>query len=628
MKIRGIIRVLFLIMTVSLFEANSVLSATLEHKQTMTSILQEDQFTGWPVDYETSGRSFGTVTTSSDGARIAFTVVCSTASETYVHTYAANPDGTGVIDLTGGLPGTVASNSVTFLQLDEKGDRLFFRSPRFGNYTNIYYFNIDAQTCAFAVVPEPGNDYALTNFDFRKPYSLTTLGDQIYLYFKHNAGWDDVAERNNRGIFTAALGGTVSKITDIDQLTGEQNLNFLDFLGSGADSSRNIFAWNVDYYHPPAEGMYKTDGPTRVPDEAHTYVWPAQDIYQHLISADGTQALYQVKETTGPRFLYSVDLATGAKTLLNETTDLNGYMAPTLCPSGQFAFFSTAGHKRTRVNPATGDQRDTFSDYFTESKFATAYTISDITSDDRLYFIASKWDGGFAKIHRIDMAPTDFSRAPDITSIAFSPSVLLNDGTSQVTVTATVSDAQGPGTISWVRLRYLVDGLEKPAWLVSDPISYSWDLYDDGVNGGDQVAGDGIFTNNTVKAKLTSNFYEEFQLPKDLGIRVVARDEDYNYVLADTVMSVGPLFVSRENLEMKPGEIAVLDITGSGGYTVLNSDTGVATAEIDGTQLRITAIKTGSTTITVGDGSDNTVEVFVRVFPKGGALIPAVFLLD
>lgn len=529
-------RSLFLFILLFMWGTESALGAAIQYKQTMIKILQEDQFTGWPSGHETNGRYFGMVTNSSDGSRIAFTVVCSVGNDLYVHTYAADDDGTGVMDLTGGLPGTVAPHTVSFLQLDGNGERLFFRAPSVGTVTNVYYFDLDTQNCAYAVTPKSGEDYALYNFDHRKPYSLTILGDQIYLFFKHDAGWDDGEERYNRGIYTAALGGPVSKIMDIDQLTGDQNMNFLRYLGSGATSSLNLFSWNTNYFNPPAQGMYKTEGPARIPDEAHTYVWSEQDLYQHVISDDGTKALYQAKDN-GPVSLYFVDMASGAKTFLNQTADLNGYLAPTMSPSGAYAFFSNMGNKQTRMNLATGDQRDTFAYHFTESRCVSAYTISDITTDDRFYFVGSKCEGDVAKIHRIDMAPTDFSQAPNITSIEFTPSVLLNDGTSQVTVTAAVSDAQGLETISWVRMHSLVDGLEKPEWLINEPISYDWTLYDDGTHG-DQAAGDGIYTNDTIRAKLDSNFYQQFSLPKNLGIRIIARDENYNYVMADTVLKV------------------------------------------------------------------------------------------
>ncbi|MBU4232981.1 MAG: hypothetical protein KKD99_08815 [Proteobacteria bacterium] len=413
---------------------------------------------------------------------------------------------------------------------------MFFKNPTYGNSFNFYYFDLGTKACSLAVLPQSGETYAIWNPDFRKPFSLTTIGSQVALFFKHDDGYD--GERNNRGIYTALLGEQFTKFMDIDLLPGAQNMNLLRFLGSAAQANQILFTWNQDYYNPPATAMWKTTGPTRVPNEAHNYVWDDQDLYGQLVSADGTKALYAYMGSSWPKQLYLVDLASGAKTFINETGDINGYFAPALSPSGNYAFFSTIGHKYTRHNLATGEQRDTWAYWFAESSWVGSdFRVSDITADDRYYFMASKPDGDIARIHRVDMVPTNFSQTPNISAINFSAPRLVNDGTTRITVTAAVSDAQGLGTIDRVRLQYLVDGLEKPAWLVGDPVYYDFVMYDDGTHG-DLEAGDGIYTNNTIRTNPTSNFYEKYPLPRNIGIRIVARDLDRNYVLADTLLTV------------------------------------------------------------------------------------------
>jgi hypothetical protein len=514
-------------------------SAPIQYKQTMTKILDETQFRGWPAGYENNSRSFDMLADSADGSRIGFQVKARVGDTTYVRTYAAGADGTGVMDLTGSIPGSVNPGTATFLKLDPKGARLFFRAPNIGTETNVYYVNLATQGCAFAIVPKTGQTYALRYFDFRKPYSLTAVGDQIALYFKHDEGWDDVAARNNRGIYTAMLSGQAVKVMDIDQLPGAQEPNYLKFLGSAARSNQMLFTWNQDYYNPPATAMWKAAGPTRVPNAVHTYVWSDQDLCGQMVSADGAKALYAYKESSGPQKLYLADLASGAQTFVNETYDLNGYFAPALSPSGAYAFFGCLGHKYTRHHLATGKQRDTWAYWFGESSYVGSdYLVSDITADDRYYFMGSKIDADLARIHRVDLAPTNFGQTPNITAINFSAPRLVNDGTTKITVTATVSDAQGLPTIDRVRLQYLVDGLEKPAWLVGDPVYYDSVMYDDGLHNGDLVAGDGIYTNNTIRTNPNSNFYTQYPLPRDVGIRIVARDQDRNYMMADTVLTV------------------------------------------------------------------------------------------
>lgn len=281
--------------------------------------------------------------------------------------------------------------------------------------------------------------------------------------------------------------------------------------------------------------MWQTAGPTRVPDEMHDSIWDG-DRNTHIVSADGSKALYFYTDLWS-HYLSQVDLSSGIKTPIAQTDNIHSFFLPTMAPSGNYAFFSSPNNNRTRANLATGDQRDSLSYLFTESGASGAYLISDITADDRYYFMGSKLDIG--RIHRIDTAPTDFSQAPNIAAINFTSNRLPNDGTTRTTVTATVSDAQGLATISWVRLKSLVDGLETPEWMTGyEPLAYDdWNLFDDGTHG-DQVPGDGIYTNNTIRTNPTCNFYERFTLPKAVGVRIVARDENNNYVMAEPSLTV------------------------------------------------------------------------------------------
>jgi hypothetical protein len=121
-------------------------------------------------------------------------------------------------------------------------------------------------------------------------------------------------------------------------------------------------------------------------------------------------------------------------------------------PSGPYAFFSTAGYKRTRVNPANGDTRDTFSRWFKESLCTCEFAISDITSDDRYYFMASKCQGDMAEIHRIEMSPSDFSVAPNVPAIRFSDRALLHDETTNITDDLSLGQAVVPLLLLFERL--------------------------------------------------------------------------------------------------------------------------------------------------------------------------------
>ena len=107
-------------------------SAPILYKQTMTKILEETQFQGWPPGDETFTRHFNLLTNSPDGSRIGFRVSTTILGTTYVHTYVANSDGSGIIDLTGHFPAEAPPVSAVYYKLDDTGSRLFFQSPPAG----------------------------------------------------------------------------------------------------------------------------------------------------------------------------------------------------------------------------------------------------------------------------------------------------------------------------------------------------------------------------------------------------------------------------------------------------------------------------------------------------------------
>ena len=61
-------------------------------------------------------------------------------------------------------------------------------------------------------------------------------------------------------------------------------------------------------------------------------------------------------------------------------------------------------------------------------------------------------------------------------------------------------------------------------------------MYDDGENGGDATAGDGVYTNNRLEPRTDSDFFERYALPSEVGLRVMVKDVDGNYTFADTVL--------------------------------------------------------------------------------------------
>lgn len=70
-------------------------------------------------------------------------------------------------------------------------------------------------------------------------------------------------------------------------------------------------------------------------------------------------------------------------------------------------------------------------------------------------------------------------------------------------------------------------------------------LYDDGTHG-DAVSGDGVYTFDSIATRkgnrvgngVYNTWYQHYTLPADVGIRVVVKDQDNNYTIADSTLRV------------------------------------------------------------------------------------------
>jgi hypothetical protein len=507
-------------------------NAPIDYRQTMTIVIREADVDDWsPVD----ARYFEEVATSPDGYQIAFLAHLSSYPGKAKHLYLANGNGSGLVDLTDHLPEGINVDNVYYLRFSGNGSKLFF----FGNYGAdvIYCDTVTAnKSCSSAFA---GPIYG----DPREPFSVNNGGTR--LYFKHDTGWDDVAKKYRRGLFWAGIGYPAVELMNIDELPGSQNMNLLRYLGS-SEKGTLLFTWvNTDSPAPAQTSMYEVgigDLPSRMPqDESHTWVWDAQDLRNRLIDINGNWALYAYVPLSGqPQELYRLNLRYGTKWLILTTTDGNGFHGgPALSPTGSIALVKTIGYNQTRIDLADMATRDTSTQWFTEAGCSGAERISDIATYDRYYFMASACGSGDpAKIFRVDMKPGSNGKVPNIDSIKFNRRYLPFNDTATLTVTAKVQKAsQTHKAIEWVKMKSLVEGRESPEWLVNEPLTYDPVLYDDGTHG-DVEAGDGIYTNNTIRSQSVSNFYTRYTLPHYVGVRVVAKDVDDNYALADTHISV------------------------------------------------------------------------------------------
>jgi hypothetical protein len=592
-------------------------NAPIGYKQTMTIVTRETDVDDWLPTY---GRYFQDIAMSPSGSHIAFLARLAYYKDRRL--YLANGDGTGLVDLTSHLPAGFDVNNVYYLLFSGDGSRLFF----FGNYgADVIYCDVLSvnKTCSVAFTGGIAGDS-------REPFSVNESGTT--LYFKHATGWDEVAKKYRQGLFYANVGYPAVELMNIDQLPGEQNMNLLRYLGY-SESGTLLFTWvNTTATAPAQTSMYEvslSSPPSRMPPgEAYQWVWDAQDLKNRLIDTNGTVALYAYTPVYGqPQRLYRLDLWTGLKRLILTTTDGNGFHGgPALSPGGSIARVHTIGYFQTRIRLSDMDLRDTWSYWFGESACIGGSNLTDISADDRLYYMGSACGSGDpAKIFRIDMKPNDFGRVPNISTITFSRRYLPFDDTSTLTITARVKEgALSAKAIEWVRMKSLVEGREGPQWLVYDPLSYDGNLYDDGTHG-DVTAGDGIYTNNTIRTSNMSNFYTHYKLPHYIGIRVVAKDVDDNYVMADSRISVSTDPLPTASIAVpdakaaEPGDTATFTVSRKGtdrtedSLTVRYTVSGTATSGKDFVALP------GSVTIDAGSLSTN-----ITLTPKDDTLMEGV----
>ena len=142
--------------------------------------------------------------------------------------------------------------------------------------------------------------------------------------------------------------------------------------------------------------------PRQVPNEEHSYVFDVQDMPYRIVDADGSHALYMYQDSGETEQIYSLDLATGAKTLIAE----GGFSPTSISPDGDYALIHGGGHNMTVVNRSTGERRDTYLDGVTDLPWWFG-NVSDLTTGGRRYFTAGRKTSGsqakYAEVQRVDL---------------------------------------------------------------------------------------------------------------------------------------------------------------------------------------------------------------------------------
>jgi hypothetical protein len=491
----------------------------IEYKQTMVRVLQESDIQGWPGGgFETTGRHTESVAVSANGAKVGFVVRLNTYSDR--HIYVMNGDGTGLVDLTGNLPSGVGFGT---LQLNDDGSRLFFWDYGAGN---IYYFDTSPP---YACHPAYKPDAFWVGS--KRSYGLNSAGTVIYL--KHF--WN-VENISHYGLVSTVVGSNVlNPVVDVLNLTPEKKTEYsLDFVDAARSGGRLIFTYYPDYWTDQREVLWETNPLQPVLDEWHNMIWDNSATslqYCHIMNADGSKALYNFQNTGYRPEVHFLNLNTGAKSLVAQLVDSYDFLNyPALSPDGSIARWSSGGYNSTRINLATGDLRDTFSYWFPEAGAIGYSNLTDLTADNRYYYMGGADPSGKSGIHRIDMGPTSTAPAPDVTAITFGRPQLIFGDSTPVTVTVNVSDPNGLDNIDSVKMHTLVDGREFPAGQVYEPLVYYAPL---------TATGGGGYT-GTVYPNTGCSFYTTYTLPRPVGLRIVVRNKEEHYTIADTSIMVHP----------------------------------------------------------------------------------------
>jgi hypothetical protein len=245
-----------------------------------------------------------------------------------------------------------------------------------------------------------------------------------------------------------------------------------------------------------------------------------------IVSEKGDAVLYTYADAEAPRRLYLA--SSGRKTLLGETTDVNGFSYPLLSQDGRAARFYGRGYFMHTLRSG-GRMRDSFSEWIQSDgdAFRGLFKATGLAADappansipSPRYFASSRAFGTDI-IHAV-IADRPH-RGPQVLQMYYDRWPLLIDDETALAVYALVhiSGPDGLEAIEGVRMHSLVNGVEQkdwqllnPAWHNTPPIHYQKELFDDGISGGDRTAGDGVYTNSTIKAHPDSGFTKSTAFP-------------------------------------------------------------------------------------------------------------------
>lgn len=537
-------------------------NAPIEYQQAVSKILKRGDISwGEKADHY---YNFGSVIVSADGSTVLLTGKCEFCSPGEVRPFLVNPDGSNLRDISGMLPEDIVNRWSAWrnVTLTDDGSKIFFRAfIETGYYDDEYLFvyDVDSGTRSLAIAMDDGFSGFASDWRFR----IDSTGSKVYMD-KYDAGWSDTLEKRRKGLFYAETGSTRQWFFDVDDLPCDShcgNLNMFELMGVSREKDRAFFQWDSDYSQTDGSnrhtGFYYTDlsgVPVRLSAEEHYSIYDGDP--RGICDTEGETVIYRYTPEypmTKPITLAVVDVSSKSSRDVAWTYGLNGFSSH-LSRSGRYVLVNgeygeDGTYYQTLIDLDTDSSRDTWS-YHMMSRWGST---SNITEDDRYFFYSYDNNDQNSGLYRIDTRSTGDDLAPHVHFIHFSKPALLDQDDVTIAAQVKISSPQGLENIDRVTLRPLIDGQEDPAYPMGrEPLAFpngdpgSTSLYDDGTHG-DAVAGDGIFSFDGIATRKGSysreedgwnTWYYHNTLPATLGVRVIVRDIDYNYAIADTTLLI------------------------------------------------------------------------------------------
>jgi uncharacterized protein (TIGR03437 family) len=343
------------------------------------------------------------------------------------------------------------------------------------------------------IIPRPSG--GTEGPDIRLGPRLTADGSRVY--FIHGGSNADVAG----GYVVDASGANLQQLFSYRQMAQlfnrdpnefNRNIAFTTDLDISDDGSRLVFA---SYNFQTAGNLVTFDG------TLHRVAEFASSGNNRLrLSRDGGKIVALRAVASEPFDVYSLNFDGSAQRAVLSNVGLNGINLGELTPGGAQALTSVSDrYPMTLVNTDGSGRLDPVIPINCDVQPFNGAGIGPVVSlaaDGRRFAFKTLPSGQPLQIWLAEINPAVVADAPVISEMTFSPSQVLANGTTAATVTARVTG--GPGG---VRSQVCGNSLRNGAYEFRLLANVA--LFDDGANGGDLAASDGLFTQNQVRRDLT-----------------------------------------------------------------------------------------------------------------------------